>query len=76
MASENRSLFLNQFGDVYGFVKRLGTDGLPHNEKGPALRPFTVLAPHDGKAVIEIIGRGGGAKMTEFFCPYCSITDH
>jgi hypothetical protein len=73
LASEDRSLFENQFGDIYSFMKKAAEKGLPECELGPALKPFVLIAPHDGKACIEVVGRGGGAKMIPYFCPYCSI---
>lgn len=73
LASEDRSLFENQFGDIYSFMRKAAEEGLPECDLGPALKPIALVAPHDGKACIEVVGRGGGAKRIPYFCPYCSI---
>ena len=72
LAKESRSLFENQFADIFQFFRKIATEGLPQSGKYPALKKLTVVAPHDGKAVFLVAGRGGGAKMIPYFCPYCT----
>jgi len=68
---ESRELYEVKFGHIYKFFLSL-KDGLPESNLGPRLHPFTLAAPHDGKAVLLLTGRGGGAKIAPDFCPYCS----
>jgi len=74
IAKESELLYREEFGSIYAFFDLLGRNGLPASSRGPKLQPFEVVAPHDGKAVFHILGRGGGAKIIPAFCPYCSIT--
>jgi len=73
LAGESRELYTQELGDIYKFFEKLGKDGLAESRFGPKLHVFNVVAPHDGKAAMTILGRGGGAKMAEHFCPFCSI---
>jgi hypothetical protein len=76
LASESRSLFENQFGDIFQFFRKVAAEGLPQSGKYPALKKLTVVAPHDGKAVFIVAGRGGGAKVIPYFCPYCTCNSN
>ena len=72
---ESRELYEQKFKHIYEFFLSL-QNGLPESNLGPKLHPFTLAAPHDGKAVLLLSGRGGGAKMANnfCFCPYCSCS--
>jgi hypothetical protein len=71
---ESHDFFATEFGDVYALARRIAVEGLPQTDKEPALKKMKVSAPHDGKGVFEVLGRGGGAKACELFCPYCSCS--
>ena len=73
IASESDIILASVFAECYHFMRKVGMEGLKGINGDFDIMPIRVIAPHDGKACIEVMGRGGGAKVTEHFCPYCSI---
>lgn len=53
------------FKEEFAFFAQLRTHGLA------PYKPMVISWPLDGKAAIQLLGKGGGAKVTEIFCPYC-----
>ena len=68
IAEENKYSMERVFRSIYEFTKKISQEGFENS------KPFIVSAPHDGKALNMLLGRGGGAKIMEHFCPYCCMT--
>jgi len=67
-AQESKELYQVIFKEVYDFALDVSKNGLDE------YRPMTVLGTHDGKATFHVLARGGGAKVVDLFCPYCTIS--
>jgi len=65
IGKETKDRFTKSFEDIYAFVTKISQIGFQ------GYKPITVVGPHDGKATIMVLARGGGAKITPQFCPYC-----
>jgi len=66
--SRKKELVHVMFQDVYEFVQEISENSWE------GYKPFTISAPHDGKAIIHMLGRGGIPKKVDHFCSYCSIS--
>jgi hypothetical protein len=74
VGKEQRKVLEESFGPIYSFCKKVSNEGLPASKLGPAIKKINFIAPNDGKGTIQLVNRGGGAKVCQYFCPYCSIT--
>ena len=72
IARESRTFLEVYFKEIFDFCKTTGEQGLQATEKYAAIKPIRFVSPMDGKAVMEVLGRGVGAKIAHHFCPYCS----
>ena len=66
IGKETKELFRTLFHDIYSFLTEISQIGFDDYKR------ISVVGPHDGKATITVLSRGGGAKMTPNFCPYCT----
>jgi len=73
IAKESNHILSSVFAEVYQLIRKIGKECLEGIDGQKDIMPLRIVAPHDGKACIEVMGRGGGAKVTEHFCPYCTI---
>jgi len=73
-ACDSKELYYDVFKTFYDWGKEISRVGIPAANGMPALMPFHVTHNSDLEAAWHLSNKGGGCKLTKFFCLLCSCS--